>query len=145
MYDSYRCTTIQYHAEYTCSANHSVSSSHRHCTRKDRSIYTNKQTNRHWLEKTSTIQIQCRSAPPLPQSTSRTVSGHWLERTRTIQTVSICPPFYSPLRALSSNTGWREHSTIQTQCRSARTSSVHFTYSFLMPMSGRRIAVPHYL
>ena len=121
MYDSYRYTTIQYHAEYTCSANHSVSSSHRHCTRKDRSIYTNKQTNRHWLEKTSTIQIQCRSAPPpssvhfanclgtlagenthhpdsvdlppLLQSTSRIVFEHWLERTQHHpDTVTICPP-----------------------------------------------------
>ena len=117
MYDSYRYTTIQYDAQYTCSANHSVSTSHRHCTRKDRSIYTNKQTNRHWLERTSTIQTQCPSAPPLLQPTSRTVTGNWLERTR----------------------------TIQTQCRSAHTSSVHFTYSFLMPMSGRRIAVPHNL
>jgi len=46
MYDSYRYTT-QYHAEYACSANHSVSSSRRQCTRKDRNIHTDKQTNSH--------------------------------------------------------------------------------------------------
>ena len=38
------------------------------------------------LQSYSVHETQCRSAHPLLQPTSRTVSGHWLERTRTIQT-----------------------------------------------------------
>ena len=59
-----RHTTIQHDAEYTCSANHSVSSTLRHCTRKDRHIYTDKQTNIH-------ICCQCTTAKDTQYNTTQ--------------------------------------------------------------------------
>jgi len=103
-----------------CSANHTVSSSRRQCTRKDRNIYTDKQTNSH-------ICCQCTTVTDTQQynTTHNTRVQLTIPSAHHTVTAHAKTEVYTQTNR-QTDTGWREQAPSRHSAHLPPPSTAHF-------------------